>query len=232
MIVTIHQPEHLPWIGIFDKIFQTDVFVLLDHVQFTKNYFHNRNRIRTSQGLQWITVPVRHTGMNTPLNRIEIADNTVWRKKYWRSIELNYKRAPFFGKYRDSLHDIINMDCNLLIDINVSYMKYAMSVFELTPTLIRSSELPIDQTLSSSDLILNICKLLGASVYISGINGRNYLKEEEFLKNAISVQYQQFIHPEYTQMYYPFIPNASSVDFFFNLGNRAKDILHNRGIHE
>ena len=105
LIVTIHQPQYLPWIGYFDKINQVDAFCFLDNVQFKKNEWQNRNRIKTAQGWQWLTVPVKHRFPQT-IEEVEINDTVNWRRKHLQALATNYKKTPYFDEYIEFFEDV------------------------------------------------------------------------------------------------------------------------------
>ena len=226
MIVGIHQPEHLPWLGFFHKMYLSDVFVLLDNVQYRKNYFQNRNRIRTSTGSCWITVPVLTEGRSSQLiNEVQINQNDrKWQQRIWRSLEQNYSRAPFFAEYGLPLKEIYcGQVWYRLVDLNIELIK------RLTEWLGSKTELVVASTLgvagTSTDLLLAICQRLNATVYLSGRFGADYLDESKFRSAGIRVVYQHFTHPEYRQVYKPFVPQMSVIDLLMNHGRESLKIL-------
>src|SRR5438132_417721 len=119
MIVTIHQPEHLVWLGLLNKIKMADAYVIFDSVQFKKNYFENRNRIKTQDGPMWLTVPVKNHSISTVIKDIEISYDTPWQKKYLAAIQTNYGKAQYFGEYFSAIEKIINKNHRLLVDLNI-----------------------------------------------------------------------------------------------------------------
>lgn len=233
MIVTIHQPEHLPWLGFFDKMRQAQLFVLLDNVQYRHKYFQNRNKIRSANGETWLNVPVLTRGRREQLiNEVEIDNREVrWREKCWVSISLNYRKAPFFEKYCNFLKDLYEKEWHLLSDLNEYIIRYITGELNLNVKLVKASELPVSG--SGERLILDICKELGAKTYISGISGiagRDREFEPEFLEEGIEVVYQQFYHPIYKQVYDPFVPCMSVIDLLFNYGDKSLDVLKGIGV--
>lgn len=224
MIVTIHQPEHMPWLGFFDKVRHADTFVLLDNAQFEKNYFQNRNKIRTQKGWSWVTVPVITKGRYPQLiNQVEINNNVRWGKKCWMSISMNYSKASFFPQYNNFLKSIYDREWTSLADLNEEIIRYIIHVLGIEVEIIRASELGV--TGRRTDLLLEICQKLNADVYLSGISGKDYLEETKFAEQGIKVIYQEFYHPIYKQLYEPFIPCMSIIDLLFNHGDKSLDIL-------
>lgn len=231
MIVTIHQPEHIPWLGFFDKVRRADTFVILDGAQFEKNYFQNRNKIRTQKGWSWVTVPVITKGRYPQLiNQVEINNNVRWRKKCWTSIFMNYSKASFFPQYNNFLKSIYDREWTSLADLNEEIIRYIIHALGIEVEIIRASELGV--TGRRTDLLLEICQKLNADVYLSGISGKDYLEEYKFTEQGIKVIYQEFYHPIYKQVYEPFIPGMSIVDLIFNHGDKSLDILMGIGVEK
>ena len=226
MLVTIHQPEFLPWLGFFDKVRQADVCVLLDHVQFRKNYFQNRNRIRTAvdQGWSWLSVPVLTSGrFGQAINEVPINNSTGWRRQHLASLWQNYHTAPFFQRLYDSLEDVYEGEFDLLVELNTRLIFLLASELGVATRFVRSSELQVRG--AQSELLLSICRELRASEYLAGISGREYLARELFDEAGIQVRFQEFHHPVYPQVYEPFVPCMSAIDLLFNHGEGSMAVL-------
>ena len=231
MLVTIHQPEHLPWLGFLDKARRADLLVFLDSVQFRKNYFQNRNRVRASTGAQWVTVPVLTKG-NADQDIREVAINHAgsprWREKYWGTLEQAYRRAPFWNDYSGELRETLWTETSSLAALNIRLIQLLLRWFSIEVRMIRSSE--IEATGSRSELLLDICRRTGADRYLSGISGREYLDTALFSSAGIAVQFHEFHHPLYQQRYEPFLPCMSAVDVLFNHGPQSANILQGIGV--
>ena len=228
MIVTIHQPEHLPWLGFFHKIRQADVFVVLDNVQFRRNYFQNRNKVKTATGWSWITVPVKNEGINTKIKDIKIDNSKRWTRKCRNSIHYSYKKAQHFSKYAGIFEDFYNKKWYKLADLNIQLIKKILELLSINVRILKASDLAIEG--NGNTLILDICRKLDADVYLSGISGKEYLKLHEFKESGIVVIFQEFQHPIYKQLYQPFIPCMSIIDLLFNAGPESSDILIGKGV--
>lgn len=226
MIISIHQPEHLPWLGFFHKMYLSDIFVLLDNVQYRKNYFQNRNKIRTKEGFSWVTVPVLTKGKSDQfINQVVInyKDNN-WQKRIWNSIKQNYSRSPYFADFGPTLQKIYcESKCDKLVDLNSILIKTLSSWLNIKKEIIISSNLDIDGY--STDLLLTICQKLSADTYLSGKFGKEYLNESKFNNANIKVLYHQFKHPVYKQLYTPFVPEMTAVDILMNHGDKSLNIL-------
>lgn len=226
MIVSINQPAYLPWLGYFHRIAISDIHIVLDHVQFEKNSFVNRNKIRTNNGWTWLTVPVKTKGRfgELPINKLEIDNSTNWRQKHWATVKQNYSKAPHFHLYSDFFEDIYRRDWNLLNDLCRETNAYILSVLDIDTKIIESSALHPQE--KKSALILELCRVTSASVYYSGIMGKDYLREEEFNANGIAVRYQNFQPYPYPQLQGgEFVPFMSILDLLFNCGEKSRDIL-------
>lgn len=215
--ISIHQPNFMPWLQFFDKMKKCDLFVFLDDVQFEKNGWQNRHKIRTSEDSMWITVPVK-SHINLKLNETKIDYTHNWFEKHQKSFVMNYSKAKYFEKYWNSIEKIFNLKHEHIIELNLDLIEFIKEEFGIKTKTISSSELNILST--GSTRIVDICKQLDADVYLSGhgLPDKKYIDENDFKINDIEIKYQDFIHPKYTQCYSSFIPNLTSLDLLFNEG--------------
>lgn len=221
-IISIHQPTYLPWLGFFKKISVSDIFVFLDDVQYEKNGFQNRNKIRTDEGENWLTVPI--TGkFGTLLKDMQIDNSSNWSKKHSKSIVQNYTNAKYFYEYWNEFESIYERKFEILVDLNVEIIRLIMKKLKINTEIVFSSQLKINEKGSSK--ILKICNMLQANQYISGIQGKDYLNMNEFNNSNIKVMFQNFHHPTYNQVFEPFHQNMSAIDLLFNEGEKAEKIL-------
>jgi len=231
MIVTIHQPEHLPWLGFFDKVRQADMFVMLDHVQFRKNYYQNRNRIRSADGAIWMTVPVLTKGHSSQaINQILINNqgSPRWRGKCWTSLVQCYRNAPYWSSYGAEFERLYQKTWARLVELNEAVIRFLLDALSIKTRIIKSSEVNTEG--NRGDLVLNICRQVGADVYLSGVSGKEYLSYEKFAAAGIQLRFQQFHHPIYRQLYEPFIPCLSVIDLLFNYGPASMNVLRGIGV--
>ena len=229
MIITIHQPEHLPWLGLFNKIAKAEKFVILDSVQYEKNYFQNRNRILGTNGVQWIGIPVVNTkhmegSIATTLISTD-PKNVKWKEKYLQTIKQSYGKYPYFNEVYPLLEQAINIDTPYFCEINIAMIKSFCDALGIHPEYIRSKDLNVDGLKSS--LILDICKEVGTDVYIAGPSGRDYLDMKSFEDAGITVKFNDYHHPTYPQKRSEtFIDHLSALDLFMNVGfKEAKKII-------
>ena len=220
--VTIHQPEHLPYLGFFAKCARADTVVFLDNVDFEKNYFQNRNRIYGQQGYQWITVPV--VSGKAKIQDVEIArefHDSVKRKNL-EKIRQAYSKAPYFRTYFPDFEKLYGYKYTHLVDLNCSLLAHLFRLLEFRCRMVYASRLSVWG--SKTDLLANICEKTNADQYLSGISGKDYLEVDEF---SVPVVFQEFKHPVYYQYgKQHFLPNMSILDPLFNIGiNGIKDLI-------
>ena len=227
MIVAIQQPEHLPWIGFFNKMEQCNLYVYLDSVQFKKRYFENRNILKANNGARWLTVPVYSKGKYTQrIDRVVINNQSRWRRRYLGRLEHIYKKAPFWDDVKNIVFPCVEKRKDKLIDLNSELIERCRNYLQIKTPLVLASSLGIGQ-FSGSDLILQICLKTKADIYISGPDGRNYLKLNKFQKEGIDVVYHDFNHPVYPQLFGNFISHMSVIDLIANCGPKSIDIVKN-----
>ncbi len=221
MKVVILQPSYIPWRGYFDQIFKSDLFIFYDDVQYDKNGWRNRNRIKTSQGLQWLTIPVHTKGSipeSTPINKIKISWEKPWNLHHWRGIQFAYKKAPFFSQYMDYFADVYSRQPESLADFTIETTIEISRLLGITHTkFFRSSELEnVEGT--RTDRLISILKTVGADHYISGPSAKDYIENEKFINAGISLEYMHYDYPEYEQLYPPFEPKVSIIDLLMMKG--------------
>ena len=219
MKIAIHQPEFFPWLGFFDKMARVDHFVVLDHVQFKKRYFENRNRIRMSDKAAWIMAPVLSKGLyKQKISDVRIHSDGIWQHKLIERVRHAYCKTPGFTTYFPELRELIsNGSHNCLLSFNLAVIRFFRRFFEIPTPMTLSSQLGVDD-FNGSDLILHICCKIGAGQYLSGSSGKDYLRLYEFRSAGIDVCWQNFTHPVYSQSGPYFISNLSALDYLFNCG--------------
>lgn len=213
--VAIHQPQYLPWPGYFNKILQCDIFVFLDDVQYKKNEWQNRNRIKSPKGEVWLTIPV-HYCFGQKINEVEIDNKILWRKDHLKTIKYNYQKTQYFNEFFPYIEDLLNKEYKMLLEVNISSITTILSYLGIKKKIVKSSELKVKG--EKTERLVNICKELNATAYISGSGAKNYLVIEEFEKNNIKVVFQEYTTPNYSQLYGDFVPNLSIIDTIFNIG--------------
>lgn len=223
MILTAHQPQYLPWLGLFHKIALSDEFCFFDIAQYRTKSF-NRNKIKTPQGASFLTVPVLTKGyMEKKFYEIEINNDVHWRKDHFKTLYLNYKKAPFFSAYSDFFEDLYKKDWRYFTQLTEYMLQWFLKELGITVIFSKASEQKFEG--KGSDLVLDMCKKLGADIYVFGSLGKKYAKAEEYKKAGIHPYFQEYTHPQYEQRWGEFIPFLSIVDLLFNCGPKSLEIL-------
>ena len=219
MIVAIHQPNFLPWAGYFYKILKSDIFIILDDVQFTKNSYINRNKIKTPNGNQWISVPVKSKGrFGQLINEVEINSLEKTKRKIKNSIKVNYGKSKYFNEIFSMIEPMF--ESNMLSEVNESLIIRICKFLNIQTRFVRSSVLHTQQ-FDSTEKLINLCKEVNATTYLSGFGGNKYQDSLMFNKNDIELKTSTFIHPNYPQLWGGFIPNLSIIDLLFNCGKES-----------
>ena len=235
MIVAAHQPSFLPWLGYLDKLAKSDVFVVMDDLQYEAQNFQNRNRIKRNDGAAWVTVPVER-GAQADRVCDKVIDNRGnprehWQRKTWRAIEIHYGGAAHFGRYADALRAIYTRPWTSLLDLDLHVLELARRWFGITRPVLRSSSLGLVGT--KTERIADLCRRVGATVYLSGKGGStDYLDTELLRARGITTVWQSFAHPTYPQRYpaLGFVPRLAFLDLLLNCGPDSRDILERGGI--
>ena len=225
-VLAIHQPNFLPWLGYFDKIKKSDIYVILDTVQVPRGKsIANRNKIKSAQGELELVVPIKKPKGNegkVTYNEVEIADNK-WAKKALKAIELNYKKAEYFDRYFPILKEIF--DYTDFCQMNIAFINYVNKELDIKTPVHLLSELGSEDLGQKNELIINICQHFNANVYLSGKGAKKYNDPELLNNHGISIEYQEFEHPVYKQLHGEFIPYLSVIDILMNLGPDSKKYL-------
>jgi len=224
MRIVVLQPSYLPWLGYFDQINRADVFVFYDDVQYDKNGWRNRNRIKTPQGWQWITVPVvTKNRFGASINEIEIDSRTDWAAKHMKTLAQNYSRSPCFKEYISMFEGVYSKGWEKIADLDIAFIEAISEALGIKTAFVRSSELDIKG--DRIERLLEICLKFGAEHYLTGDSARDYMDEELFASRGIEVEYQNYIHPVYPQLHGEFLSHLSIVDLLFNCGPESLSII-------
>ena len=227
MIVSIHQPNYLPWLGYFDKIKQSDIFVVFDDVQFPrgKKHFGHRNQIKTNTGTKWLTVPIKNKSDMVSFNDTIINDDTDWHNEHCKQLSNHYSKSPYFMDYFMTINDIICKEHNSLTELSVELIRYFMKELNIDTEIVYSSQL--NPSGVGSEKIFSILENLNATEYItgSGPGSQRYINEEAFGRRNINLQWQGYKCKEYNQLFGDFIPYLSVVDLLFNQGKKSGEVI-------
>jgi len=224
-VVTIHQPNYIPWMGFFHKACHADVLVLLDDVQYSKNSVQNRNKVRTRDGEVFLTVPVLtsgHFGQKT--NQVLIDMRSNWQSKHLKTIQLNYGKSPYYHLYEKDLLDFYSRPYEKLVDACVDFIHFVVQWLNLPIHTVLASELGVEA--ESTERLILLTKKIGGRTYLSGPSGGHYLQKEAFADAGLELQFHQFQHPQYSQFNgEQFILYLSVLDVIFNCGYDSRQYL-------
>ncbi|STQ90574.1 WbqC family protein [Iodobacter fluviatilis] len=224
--IVIVQSNYIPWKGYFDLIRQADVFVLYDDMQYTRRDWRNRNLIKTAQGLQWLTIPVKVKGKyEQRIDETEVSEHS-WAESHWKSINNNYRRAPFFTEYASGIQSLYEEASHLLMlsEINYLFLTKICQWLSIDTPIMWSGQFP--KVAGRTENLVHLCQSFQATDYISGPSASNYIDIDQFEKANIRLQYMTYAHyPEYPQLYGDFVHGVSILDLLFNCGEGAAQFL-------
>ena len=226
MIVSIHQPQYIPWPGYFDKIDRADIFVFLDNVQYKKNEWQNRNRIKTVQGPQWLTVPVQYRYPQT-MNEVNINNREQWQHKQRQTLRTNYRKAPFWQYLEQLTEELLSRPWQTISELNIACVKKIVELLGITTPLYTASELGVFPD-DPDERLVAITQYFKADTYLAGSGGHHYMNQNVYDKAGIKVVFQDYQFPVYTQLFGKFEPFMSIIDLIYNNGPNSLFILRGK----
>mgnify|MGYP006282450801 CR=1 FL=1 len=223
--VAILQSNYIPWKGYFDLINMVDEFIVYDDVQYTKNDWRNRNRIKTRNGIEWITIPVYNAALGQKIRDTKIADSK-WNRKHWKKLQVNYARSASFEELKDDIEEkYMKIDCVFLTDINLSFIQFINSILGIKTKISFSSDYDYKGN-NKNERLVDLLKSSKADIYYSGPSAKDYIDEELFNNENIEIQWMDYSgYPEYKQLYPPFEHGVSIIDLIFNTGINASKYM-------
>lgn len=227
MRVGIHQLHYLPWLRYFHKILRSDTFVILDNIQYNKNGWQNRNRIKTAHGPMVLTVPV-HTHYQANLDEIRVDTTHRWQKKHWQTIQQAYAKAPHFQDYAPRLHAFYTQSWDCLNDLNAAMLQFFLEALDIATPIVYASQLDVPG--EATERLINLIHAVGGTRYYSGAYALQvYLDQTELDAASIALDLQDWHSPEYPQLHGPYIPDLSILDLLMNAGPQARNVLEQGG---
>ena len=212
MVVTIHQPDFLPWLGFFDRWGKSDLYIVLDDVQFIRRGWHHRDKIKTQNGIEWLTVPVQKKGRYCQtIKEVKINNQENWKQKHLKTLQQAYKKAPNVDLVYGKLSEIYNRDYDLLISFNMNLLRLCSKMLGINVPVVFASEFNVKST--GSRRLVDLVKSVGGNDYLTGSGSRDYLDEAIFKKEGINVCWQEFKNPVYEQLHGGFEEMLSVLDF-------------------
>lgn len=225
MKLAILQPGYLPWLGYFDQMNKVDIFVHATDLQYTRQDWRNRNRIKTRQGWAWLTVPVVSKGQyHAPIDEVRINNHISWTKKHLNIIRENYRQAPYYSQYISFFETVYARTWELLLDLDLHLIDFFRDALGISTRVVDIADLKLGKIDRNSRLI-RVCQEFGASTYLSGAAAKQYIQPERFEQAGISLEFQEYQHPIYPQLHGDFMPYMSIIDLIFNCGDESPSIL-------
>lgn len=227
MIVSIHQPHFLPWLNYVNKIAKSDVFVLLEDVQFRRRYYQNRAKVKLNDGELLLTLPLKKSDRDTNIDKIELLKGKEMGK-ICTTLKMNYSKTPFFNDFYFDIEKILLSEEKMLVDLNDKLLMYILKVLDIDTKIIKSTSLSLKSE-NPNDRLIEICKNLKATHYIAGKGSRNYMDEEKFQNENIHILWQNYPIDQivYKQLKKPFVSGLSVLDVLFNIGTEeTKKLVH------
>ncbi|GAA4247960.1 WbqC family protein [Azospirillum formosense] len=229
--VCIHQPDFVPYLGFFDRLLSTDVFILLDDAQFLRRGWHHRDRIKTRQGSDWLTLPVEKSPQTTPINHMRLAPTSAgWQANLLNQLQENYRDAAHFSKEFPWITELLSGPFERLVDLNLAFLKECLRRFELQPEIVLASSLGVAG--ARTQRLVDLVRAVGGTSYLSGTGALDYLEPERFVEAGITLTIQDFRHPVYPQLHGPFMPYLSCLDALLNCGSDVAEILRAKNVQE
>lgn len=219
--IAILQSNYIPWKGYFDLINSVDEFILFDDVQYTRRDWRNRNKIKTNKGPIWLTVPVEVKGMYLQKVKETVISDPEWKRRHWNSIVHNYSGARHFKEYKEIFEELyLGSEEKLLSELNYRFIKAICSILKIKTALTWSMDYELAE--GKTERLIKLCKDAGGSLYLSGPSAKDYIDEDMFLNEDITLEFMDYSgYPEYEQLFAPFDHHVSIIDLIFNEGPEA-----------
>jgi len=227
--IAIHQPNYIPWLGYFYKIYQADTFVFLDTVQYSNKGMHDFHYIKNPQGRFRLKTPVK-VAFGDNISAVQLNNSVNWRESHLKQIEVNYKKAPFFKDVFSDLSELFKVNDILMADFNSRIIEFIARKFGINTKFVKSTELDVER-LDKSERIYGICNALNARVYYSGTGAAVYQNEVDFRERGIELNYSTFKPFEYPQFWGDFESNISIVDYLMHCGYDWDRVVENQKYH-
>lgn len=227
MRVGIHQLHYLPWLRYFHKILRCDAFVVLDNIQYNKNGWQNRNRVKGPGGPVLLTVPV-HAHYQANLDEVRIDHTAPWRRKHWQTIRQAYAKAPFFSDYASQLECVYAQEWTHLNDLNAAMLRFFLDALAISTPIAFASKLDVPG--EGTERLVHLIRAVGGSRYYSGAYALEAYLDASVLRDAgIPLDLQQWHSPPYPQLHGPHVPDLSILDLLMNTGPNARGVLEEGG---
>jgi hypothetical protein len=221
--ICIHQPDFVPYLGFFDRLLHADHFILLDNVKFIRRGWQHRDRIKTREGSAWLSLSLQKGDYHQKISEVRLSSEGKWIEENLALLRQCYAKALCFDHIYPKVEAIYRAGHERLIDFNIAFLDMALRLFRIDVQMTFASAYPVAS--SSSQRLLELVLAVQGNNYLTGPGSRDYLDEALFAQSGVSVSWQDFKHPTYSQLYGNFEPMLSCLDLFFNCGNDAALVL-------
>lgn len=221
--ITIIQPLFIPWLGFFDMMDKSDLFVILDNVQFSRQSWQQRNRIKTATGLSWLTIPIQHQ-FGDLVTQINIDYSDIWIKKHLSALYDSYKHAPYFEEIYTLLEWHYQRRPQFIVDFTSNLIKDIAKYLKIKTKIVHSRDLPIEKN-NAQEYLIDVCNFFGATNYLNGPTGKKLYSPNEFLKHNVKLVFHDYHHPTYPQQHGDFVSHVSVIDLLFNCGSESYKVF-------
>ncbi len=227
MTVSIHQPNYLPYSGYFNKIKNSDIFIVYDTAQYVKNRWDNRNRVKGNDKDVFLTIPLEaKASYLKKFYEVSLPQNSIWKKKHFKTLKTYYNKSNHWSLYEKFFEDYyLDNEDDKLVDFNMKLIKFVMNELDIKSKIVMASELDVDPKLSSTEALVSLVKAVNGKKYLSGPSGLKYLDSEQFDQENIELEFQNYSASKYKQQGKDFIPGLSILDLIFNIGKETKKII-------
>lgn len=223
----MHQPDYLPWLGYFNKIAASEIFIFFDTAFYSHGGFHDSNKIKTPTGWCYVTIPIKHSENGKRLKDVQLPTDQRWARKHWRSLVVDYGGARYWTEYSPFFEKLYSeiKQYQTLADLNIHIIEYMSQIFGLKAKFYRASTLGVSPELRATEAILQIIKRVGSTKFLAGPSGKKYLAKDRFSQEGIELLFQEYHEPEHSQLFPPFISGLSAIDLLFNEGPASSKYL-------
>lgn len=219
----IIQSSYLPWRGFFDFISTVDVFIFHDDIQYTKNDWRNRNKIKAEDDIKWLTMPVKKDKVNKTIANTFLVNEKYWKKKHLRVIGHYYRNCSYKEILNQLISDSLDIEHKTISELNIYLIKRICKYLKIDTTILNSNELKVEG--QKTEKIINLLKKIKADTYLSGPRADSYLDKELFVRNNINLEYKSYKYKQYPQLGSSFINNLSIIDLIANCGEKSIDFI-------
>jgi hypothetical protein len=224
-VVAALQPGYLPWLGFFDLMKRSDLFIIEDSLKFTKQDWRNRNRIRTAQGTGYLTVPVKKGATDLRINDVMIDNSRPWGRRHLNLLEHNYRGAPYWADYEAFLRETFDRAWTRLIDLDLWFIDFFRREFAIKTETALLSELAVTFGPDKTRSLVELLQAVWGDVFLEGATGKGFIEPTQFEEAGLRVEFQDYVCRPYPQQFKPFVSHLSAIDLLLNTGPDGSDVI-------